>query len=122
MCKYICFGLQSFREKEDIPGSPQGSPQHRGDEDDEALDGYPGLLFAGSYALGEEKVFEVRTEPSSSFPGLSGEVLERQEPMEPELTEPELTESELTEPELTESELTEPELTEVFRVGEAAEE
>ena len=63
MCKYICFGLQSFWEKEDIPGSPQGSPQHRGDEDDEALDGYPGLLFTGSYALGEEKVFEVRTEP-----------------------------------------------------------
>ena len=59
----------------------------------------------------------MRTKPSSSFPGLSGEVLERQEPMEPELTE-----SELTEPELTEPELTEPELTEVFHVGEAAEE
>ena len=37
-------------------------------------------------------VFEVRTEPSSSFLGLSGEVLERQEPTEPELTEPETTE------------------------------
>ena len=24
--KYICFGLQSFREEDDIPGSPQGSP------------------------------------------------------------------------------------------------
>ena len=52
-------------------------------------------------------VFEVRTEPSSSFLGLSGEVLERQEPTEPELTEPELME---------------PETTEVFHVGEAAEE
>ena len=62
-------------------------PQHRGDEDDEAPDGNLGLLFAGSYALGEEKVVEVRTEPSSSFPGLSGEVLERQEPTEPELME-----------------------------------
>jgi len=56
----------------------------------------------GSYELGVEKVFEVRTEPSSSFLGLSGEVLERQEPTEPELTEPETTE--------------------VFHVGEAAEE
>ena len=55
----------------------------------------------GSYELGVEKVFEVRTEPSS-FLGLSGEVLERQEPTEPELTEPETTE--------------------VFHVGEAAEE
>ena len=61
----------------------------------------------GSYALGVEKVFEVRTEPSSSFLGLSREVLERQEPTKPELTEPELTE---------------PETTEVFHVGEAAEE
>ena len=78
----------------------QGSPQQRGDEDDEALDGYPELLIAGSYALGEEKVVEVRMEPSSSFPGLSGEVLERQEP------------------ELMELELTEPEMTEVFHVGE----
>ena len=102
MCKYICFGLQSFREKEDIPGSPQGSPQHRGDEDDETPDGCPGLLCAGSYALGEEKVVEVRTEPSSSLLGLSGEVLERQEPTEPELTELETTE--------------------VSHVGEAAEE
>ena len=46
----------------------------------------------------------MRTEPSSSFPGLSGEVLERQEP------------------ELMELELTEPETTEVFHVREAAEE
>ena len=96
---YIWFGFQSFRVEDDNPGSPQGSPQHQGDEDGEALDGYPGLLFAGSYALGEEKVFEVRTKPSSSFP-------ERQEPMEPELTEPELTK---------------PETMEVFHVGEAAE-
>ena len=44
----------------------------------------------------------MRTEPSSSFPELSGEVLERQEPMEPELMEPELME--------------------VFHVREAAEE
>ena len=49
----------------------------------------------------------MRTEPSSSFPGLSGEVLERQEPMEPKLTE---------------AELMEPELMEVFHVREAAEE
>ena len=49
----------------------------------------------------------MRTEPFSSFPGLSGEVLERQEP---------------TEPELTELELAEPETTEVFHVREAAEE
>ena len=104
---YIWFGFQSFRVEDDNPGSPQGSPQHQGDEDGEALDGYPGLLFAGSYALGEEKVFEVRTKPSSSFPGLSGEVLERQEPMEPKLMEPELME---------------PELMEVFHGGEAAEE
>ena len=89
-----------------------GVSQQRGDEDDEALDGYPGLLFMGSYALGEEKVVEVRTEPSSSFPGLSGEVLERQEPTEPELMELELMELELTEPETTE----------VFHVREAAEE
>ena len=88
-------------------GLHRGPPQHRGDEDDEAPDGYPGLLFAGSYALGEEKVVEVRTEPSSSFLGLSGEVLERQEPTEAELTEPELTE---------------PEMTEVFNVEETAEE
>ena len=54
----------------------------------------------------------MRTEPSSLFPRLSGEVLERQEPTEPELTEPELTEPELTEPETTE----------VFHVEEAAEE
>ena len=46
----------------------------------------------GSYKLGEEKAFEVRTEPSYSFQGLSGEVLERQEATEPELTELELTE------------------------------
>ena len=84
-----------------------GVPQHRGDEDDEALNGYPRLLFAGSYALGEEKVVEVRTEPTSSFLGLSGEVLERQEP---------------TELELTVAELTEPKRTEVFHVREAAEE
>ena len=107
LCKYIWFGLQSFWEEDNIPGSPQGSLQHRGDKDDEALNGYLGLLFAGSFALGEEKVVEVRTEPSSAFPGLSGEVLERQEPTELELTEPELTE---------------PETTEVFHVGEAAEE
>ena len=49
----------------------------------------------------------MRTEPSSSFLGLSGEVLERQEP---------------TELELTVAELTEPERTEVFHVREAAEE
>ena len=49
----------------------------------------------------------MRTEPSSAFPWLSGEVLERQEPTELELTEPGLTE---------------PETTEVFHVGEAAEE
>ena len=61
----------------------------------------------GSYELGEGKNFEVRTEPSSSFQGLSEEVLERQEPTEPELTEPELTE---------------PKTTEVFHAGEAAEE
>jgi len=105
--KYVWFGLQSFRQSAGNPGSPQGSPQHRGVEEDETLDGYPGLFFVGSYELGEEKAFEVRTEPSSSFQGLSGEVLERQEPTEPELTEPELTE---------------PETTEVFHVREAAEE
>ena len=105
--KYVWFGLQGFRQSAGNPGSPQGSPQHRGVEEDETLDGYPGLFFVDSYKLGEEKAFEVRTEPSSSFQGLSGEVLERQEPTEPELTEPELTE---------------PETTEVFHVGEAAEE
>ena len=105
--KYVWFGLQSFRQSAGNPGSPQGSPQHRGDEDDETRDGYPGLFFVGSYEPGEEKALEVRTEPSYSFQGLSGEVLERQEPTEPELTEPELME---------------PETTEVFHVGEAAEE
>jgi len=49
----------------------------------------------------------VKTEPSSSFPGFSGEVLERQKTTEPELMEPELTELEMTE---------------VFHAGEAAEE
>ena len=49
----------------------------------------------------------MRTEPSSSFLGLSGEVLERQEP---------------TELELTVAELMEPEMMEVFHVREAAEE
>ena len=42
------------------PGAPQGSPQHRGDEADEELDVYLGLLFEGSVGLGEEKVVEVR--------------------------------------------------------------
>ena len=42
------------------PGAPQGSPQHRGDEVDEELDVYLGLLLEGSVELGEEKAVEVR--------------------------------------------------------------
>ena len=42
-----------------IQGAPQGSPQHRGDEVDEELDVYLGLLFKGSVGLGEEKADEV---------------------------------------------------------------
>ena len=42
------------------PGAPQGSPQHQGDEVDEELDAYLGLLFEGSVGLGEEKVVEER--------------------------------------------------------------
>ena len=37
----VWFGLQSFRQSAGNPGSPQGSPQHRGVEEDETLDGYP---------------------------------------------------------------------------------
>ena len=36
---YIWFGFQSFQVEDDNPGSPQGSPEHPGDEDGEALDG-----------------------------------------------------------------------------------
>ena len=42
------------------PGAPQGSSQHRGDEVDDELDVYLGLLFEGSVNLGEEKAVEVR--------------------------------------------------------------
>ena len=37
-----------------------GVPQHQGDEVDEELDVYLGLLFEGSVELGEEKAIEVR--------------------------------------------------------------
>ena len=42
------------------PGAPQGYPQHQGDEVDEVLYLYLGLLFEGSVELGEEKAVEVR--------------------------------------------------------------
>ena len=58
--KYVWLGLQSFPQSAVNPGSPQGSPQHQGDEVDEELDVYLGLLFKGSVGLGEEKADEVR--------------------------------------------------------------
>ena len=103
--KYVWFGLQSFRQSAGNPGSPQGSPSI---EVMKTMKHWMVIPDSSSWVpTGEEKTFEVRTEPSSSFQGLSREVLERQEPTELELTEPELTE---------------PETTEVFHVGEAAEE
>ena len=75
----------------------------------------------------------MRIKLSSSFPGLSREVLERLDSTEPESTEPESTKPESTELESTEPESTELEsmelesmepestkleLTEVFHVGE----
>ena len=50
------FGLElrASRLEGDIYGSPQGSPQHRGDELDKELHAYSELFFKGSDELGEE--------------------------------------------------------------------